>query len=183
MAYASLLARYPYTTRMTSFAATFLVSDTVSQHIDGTLERGGWDRERALRMTVWGGLLFAPALHRWFSFIDKRIPGRTARDVLMKTTCDQLAFGPSINAGLITYNVLARGGTPSDAFNRLRDDLPRVLSMQYCYWPAVHLINFRLIPPVWRSTYVQTMFFPWSIFLTWFNNRKVANTEDKEAKI
>merc|ERR1711985_19134 len=67
-------------------------------------------------MSCWGGLLFGPAVHRWYLALGKLFPGPASlKNTVQKIAVDQLFFGPLVNLVLMAYTVTLAGGNQSDS--------------------------------------------------------------------
>lgn len=50
----------------------------------------------------------------------------------------------------------------------LQDKLLRTLMANYLIWPAVHCINFKLVPPQYRVLYNNAVAIVWNAWISWY---------------
>ena len=128
-----------------------------------------FDFERLTRFMSYG-FIMAPLQHKWFGFLNSTFPftktsGTTA--AMKRVAFDQLLFAPigmlthrdspsivllqntNTFAGLgmfFTFMTVAEGGTRRDVMKKFRDVYVPALKANYLLWPAVQMLNFRVMP-------------------------------------
>lgn len=107
-----------------------------------------FDFERLTRFMAYG-FMMAPVQFRWFKFLEKAFPmSKTSAFVpaMKRVAFDQLIFAPFGVACFFTVMTVAEGGGRRAVYNKLRDMYVPTLKANYAVWPAVQIVNFRLMP-------------------------------------
>lgn len=107
-----------------------------------------FDFERLTRFMAYG-FCMAPVQFKWFSFLSKTFPiTKTAAfgPAMKRVAFDQLIFAPFGLAVFFTTMTVAEGGGRRAISNKLRDMYVPTLKANYVIWPAVQIVNFRLMP-------------------------------------
>lgn len=107
-----------------------------------------FDFERLTRFMAYG-FLMAPIQHRWFAFLSHTFPvTKTAAFVpaLKRVAFDQLIFAPVGLACFFTFMTVAEGGGKRAVSKKFQEVYVPALKANFMVWPAVQIINFRLIP-------------------------------------
>jgi protein Mpv17 len=95
------------------------------------------------------GFCMAPVQFRWFKFLEKTFPiTKTAAflPAMKRVAFDQLIFAPFGVACFFTAMTVAEGGGKTAVLHKLRDMYVPTLKANYVLWPAVQIVNFRLMP-------------------------------------
>lgn len=125
-----------------------------------------FDFERLTRFMAYG-FLMSPVQYKWFAFLNRSFPitkqGGTA-PVLKMVAFDQLMFAPigtyielksdsqkhiDKQAGLacfFTFMTVAEGGGRRAVARKFQDVYLPALKANFMLWPAVQILNFRVIP-------------------------------------
>jgi len=107
-----------------------------------------FDFERLSRFMAYG-FCMAPIQFRWFKFLEKTFPLTKSSafvPAMKRVAFDQLIFAPFGVAAFFTVMTLAEGGGRRGVYNKMRDMYVPTLKANYMLWPAVQVINFRLMP-------------------------------------
>jgi len=107
-----------------------------------------FDFERSIRFMAYG-FIMAPIQHRWFGFLAKTFPiTKTAGTVpaLKRVAFDQLIFSPIGLSCFFTFMTVAEGGGRRAIAKKFQDIYIPALKANYLIWPAVQMLNFRVIP-------------------------------------
>lgn len=107
-----------------------------------------FDFERLTRFMAYG-FGMAPIQFRWFKFLERCFPmTKTSAFVpaLKRVAFDQLIFAPFGLGCFFTVMTVAEGGGRRAICQKLRDMFVPTLKANYMLWPAVQIINFRLMP-------------------------------------
>jgi hypothetical protein len=107
-----------------------------------------FDFERLTRFMAYG-FAMAPLTFKWFGFLARVFPmTKTSAfgPALKRVAVDQIVFAP-IGVGLFfSVMTVAEGGGRRAVALKLRDMYLPTLKANYMVWPAVQIINFRLMP-------------------------------------
>ena len=107
-----------------------------------------FDFERLTRFMAYG-FCMAPLQFRWFKFLSTTFPiTKTAAFVpaMKRVVFDQLIFAPFGLGVFFTAMTVAEGGGRRAVETKLRDMYVPTLKANFVLWPAVQVINFRLMP-------------------------------------
>lgn len=107
-----------------------------------------FDFERLTRFMAYG-FCMAPVQFRWFKFLEKTFPiTKTAAflPAMKRVVFDQLIFAPFGLGVFFTAMTVAEGGGRRAVETKLRDMYVPTLKANFMLWPAVQVINFRLMP-------------------------------------
>ncbi|CAK7566798.1 MAG: hypothetical protein SEPTF4163_004750 [Sporothrix epigloea] len=131
-----------------------------------------FDFERLARFMAYG-FGMAPIQFKWFQFLSRTFPivsgvsavGPTLKRVVM----DQLVFAPLGIAWFFTVMTVTEGGGRIAVQTKLRDMFVPTLKANFTVWPAVQLINFRLMPVPLQLPFVSTVGIAWTAYLSLTN--------------
>jgi hypothetical protein len=107
-----------------------------------------FDFERLTRFMAYG-FAMAPLQFKWFSFLSRAFPiTKTAAfgPAMKRVAMDQLVFAPFGIACFFTVMTVTEGGGKRAVAHKLRDMYIPTLKANFMIWPAVQIINFRLMP-------------------------------------
>lgn len=107
-----------------------------------------FDFERLTRFMAYG-FCMAPLQFRWFKFLEKTFPlTKTSAfgPAMKRVAFDQLIFAPFGIGLFFTVMTVAEGGGRRAIYQKLRDMYVPTLKANFMVWPAVQIINFRLMP-------------------------------------
>jgi protein Mpv17 len=206
VAYESVLASSPLLTKCVTSGVGFAVADVVAQSLSG----GFRDANRTAANAVFGLALYGPLSSAWYGALDALIlpdSPNGAAAVAAKTALDQLLWAPVLVTGLFAWDmarkgeplVVAREGregnpeTPRDPSSRnpcpkrdrslkskLEDDLLDTLKVNWTFWPAFHVLNFRFVAPPDRILYINAVQVLYNVFLV-LKAAKRGNAKDASA--
>ncbi|KAF2272561.1 uncharacterized protein EI97DRAFT_385496 [Westerdykella ornata] len=130
-----------------------------------------FDFERLTRFMAYG-FLMAPVQHKWFSFLSRTFPvSKTAAFVpaLKRVAFDQFLFAPFGLACFFTFMTVAEGGGKRAVQRKFQDVYVPSLKANYMVWPAVQIINFRIMPIQFQIPFVSTVGIAWTAYLSLTN--------------
>lgn len=137
----------------------------IERRSSGNLDKDGIDWYRTGRLFLIG-LGLGPALHFWYKFLDKRLPGANALSVAKKVFLDISIASPiCIAYFFIGTNILERR-TWNDAIRELKQKFLAVFLVDIAIWPAAQTFNFYLLPPKYRVLYVAVLTYVYNMFLS-----------------
>lgn len=133
----------------------------------GTYSPAPFDFERVTRFMAYG-FFMAPVQFQWFGFLSRAFPLTKVNPsipVFKRVAFDQLIFAPfgmelSIGRPLnfeltlllvglacfFTFMTIAEGGGKRALTQKFRDVYLPTLKANFVLWPAVQILNFRVIP-------------------------------------
>lgn len=130
-----------------------------------------FDFERLTRFMAYG-FGMAPVQFKWFKFLERCFPLTKASafgPAMKRVAMDQLLFAPFGIATFFTVMTVAEGGGRRAVSSKLRDMYIPTLKANYIIWPAVQVINFRLMPVQFQLPFVSTVGIAWTAYLSLTN--------------
>ncbi|SPO04056.1 related to glomerulosclerosis protein Mpv17 [Cephalotrichum gorgonifer] len=130
-----------------------------------------FDFERLIRFMAYG-LGMAPVTFKWFRFLEWMFPiTKTSAfaPALKRVIADQLLFSPCSIFIFFVVMTVAEGGGKRAVSNKLRDMYFTTLKTSYLVWPAVQIINFRLMPIQLQLPFVSCISIAWTAYLSLAN--------------
>lgn len=111
-----------------------------------------FDFERLTRFMAYG-FCVAPLQFRWFKFLSTAFPmTKTSAfgPAMKRVVFDQLVYAPFGVALFFVTMTIAEGGGRRAVTSKLRDMYVPTLKANYLVWPAVQIVNFRLMPVMFQ---------------------------------
>ncbi|EAQ87461.1 hypothetical protein CHGG_04080 [Chaetomium globosum CBS 148.51] len=130
-----------------------------------------FDFERLTRFMAYG-FCMAPIQFRWFKFLEGAFPitkMAAFMPAMKRVAFDQLIFAPFGVAAFFTAMTIAEGGGKRAVYQKMRDMYVPTLKANYALWPAVQVINFRLMPVQFQLPFVSTVGIAWTAYLSLSN--------------
>jgi len=135
-----------------------------------------FDFERLTRFMAYG-FLMAPVQHKWFAFLSRTFPiSKTSAFVpaLKRVAFDQFLFAPVGLACFFTFMTVAEGGGKRAVTRKFQDVYVPALKANYMVWPAVQILNFRVMPIQFQIPFVSTVGIAWTAYLSLTNSSEEA---------
>ena len=85
---------------------------------------------------------------------------------------DQLLFAPISLGVFFTFMTLAEGGGKKHVVKKFQDIYIPTLRANYILWPAVQILNFRVIPLQFQIPVVSTVGVLWTAYLSLANSNE-----------
>ncbi|KAI3400523.1 hypothetical protein diail_2722 [Diaporthe ilicicola] len=130
-----------------------------------------FDFERLTRFMAYG-FAMAPLQFKWFGFLSRTFPiTKTSAfgPAMKRVAFDQIIFAPFGLVCFFTVMTVAEGGGRRAVMSKLRDMYVPTLKANYAVWPAVQVINFRLMPVQFQLPFVSTVGIAWTAYLSLTN--------------
>ena len=131
------------------------------------------DFERLTRFMSYG-FLMAPLQFHWFGFLSRTFPlikgGRSTFPALQRVALDQLIFAPVGLGIFFTFMTVAEGGGRRAVMKKFQDVYLPALRANYMVWPAVQVLNFRVVPLQFQIPFVSTVGIAWTAYLSLTNS-------------
>lgn len=131
-----------------------------------------FDFERLTRFMAYG-FLMAPIQHKWFGFLSSLFPITKASGTLAamkRVAFDQLIFAPIGLSVFFTFMTVAEGGGKRAVMRKFQDVYIPALKANYMLWPAVQMLNFRVMPLQFQIPFVSTVGIAWTAYLSLTNS-------------
>ncbi|KAI1327112.1 hypothetical protein F5Y16DRAFT_372655 [Xylariaceae sp. FL0255] len=130
-----------------------------------------FDFERLTRFMAYG-FAMAPIQFKWFGLLSRTFPiTKTSAFVpaLKRVAVDQIVFAPVSVALFFSVMTIAEGGGRRAVTLKLKDMYLPTLKANFMVWPAVQIINFRLMPMPFQLPFVSTIGIAWTAYLSLSN--------------
>jgi len=131
-----------------------------------------FDFERLTRFMAYG-FIMAPIQFQWFGFLSRAFPlvkGRSTVPALQRVAMDQLIFAPIGLSCFFTFMTIAEGGGRRAIARKFQDVYMPALKANYMLWPAVQILNFRVVPIQFQIPFVSTVGIAWTAYLSLTNS-------------
>ncbi|OMJ24654.1 Protein SYM1 [Smittium culicis] len=152
-----------------------------SEKIDG--KKKCHDFSQTARFFLYG-FIFAPISYKWYSILSHRFPmkpvvGNMKRKLGMdewkvvskRVMTDQFLFAPfAVSMFIGTMGVLERKNL-SQIKQNFKDRYLVTLAAGYFLWPAVQIVNFSIIPLIYRVPFTGLASLFWNAFLSISNSK------------
>jgi len=135
-----------------------------------------FDFERLARFMFYG-FMMTPLQFRWYGALSHWFPlGVKSPGVqsIKRVAVDQFCFAPVGLAVFFTYMTIAEGGGRRALSRKMKDIYVPSLKANYLVWPAVQLLNFRVIPLQFQIPFVSTVGIFWTAYLSMSNSAEEA---------
>ena len=115
---------------------------------DSKYKPAPFDFERLTRFMAYG-FCMAPIQFKWFQFLGAIFPitkTSALAPAIKRVAFDQFIFAPVSVGAFFTVMTVAEGGGRRAISQKLRDMYIPTLKASFIVWPAVQIVNFRLMP-------------------------------------
>ncbi|KAL8738087.1 MAG: hypothetical protein Q9181_001073 [Wetmoreana brouardii] len=131
-----------------------------------------FDFERLTRFMSYG-FIMSPVQFHWFSFLSRTFPitkQNATLPVFQRMAFDQLIFAPIGLACFFTFMTVTEGGGRRAVARKFQDVYLPSLKANFMVWPAVQILNFRVIPLPFQIPLVSTVGIAWTAYLSLTNS-------------
>ncbi|GAA5974015.1 hypothetical protein JCM8115_005987 [Rhodotorula mucilaginosa] len=167
-AYNSALVRRPYATGMVSAAVLFGAGDVLAQQ--GIEKKGAnHDIMRTVRLSAYGGLIFAPLITRVYGGIDRIRFSSKVTTTVARVAVDQFVLTPCVLSLFFTCQSLLEGKGFGEAKRRIETSWWPTIQRNWSLWIPVQAINFSIVPLHYRLLVVNFTSLFWNAYLSYAN--------------
>ena len=171
--YSRLLESRPLTTKVVTSAAVTGTGDLSCQLVlEGAEEL---DVKRLSTFTTLGGLLVAPTLHNWYSWLHRAFPGGGATAVAKRLAFDQTLFAPFF-IPVFMSSVLLIEGHPQPRAKVAQDWWPAVVT-NWKLWVPAQVINFGLVPLPYQVLFANGVALAWNAYLSHTSHSRLRESD------
>ncbi|PTU22524.1 hypothetical protein P175DRAFT_0431857 [Aspergillus ochraceoroseus IBT 24754] len=131
-----------------------------------------FDFERLTRFMSYG-FFMAPVQFHWFGFLSRAFPlTKKSQTIpaLKRVAVDQLIFTPIGLVCFFTFMTIAEGGGRRALARKFRDVYLPTLKANFVLWPAVQILNFRVVPIQFQIPFVSCIGIAWTAYLSLTNS-------------
>ncbi|KAB8077364.1 hypothetical protein BDV29DRAFT_168307 [Aspergillus leporis] len=135
-----------------------------------------FDFERLTRFMSYG-FFMAPIQFQWFGFLSRAFPltkKHPTIPALKRVALDQLIFAPFGLVCFFTFMTVAEGGGRRALTRKFQDVYLPTLKANFVLWPAVQILNFRVVPIQFQIPFVSSVGIAWTAYLS------LTNSSEKE---
>ncbi|KAJ3052543.1 hypothetical protein HK097_006074 [Rhizophlyctis rosea] len=132
-----------------------------------------WDKERTLRLSLYGLIFGAPITHGWYKILDRRLGhGMDLPTALKKVAADQLLAAGPLTAFFFTVNSAAEGMNVEQIKQRLEQNMWPTMKANWAIWPAALAFNFWFVPLKLRVLFVNILGLGWGTYLSFVQHQQ-----------
>jgi len=132
-------------------------------------QKNRYDFTRSGRMFL-VGLSQGPPHHFWYIYLDKWLPKKTLRTVVLKILADQFIAAPFFAITFLFGMGILEDKRLSECWREFVKKFPVVYMFDWVIWPPTQYVNFRYIPQSFRVFYVNVVAVIWDIFLSYIKH-------------
>lgn len=120
--------------------------------------------QRSLAIAVFGAIVNGGFLTWWFGLLNKAIPAKDIKTVILKVGVNQAVLSPTLNTLMFLYIILTKDKRSlsqkwNDFQRKLAADLFPTIKRSLYFWGTIQCINFSFVPvgEFFKSAYIQNM--------------------------
>ncbi|XP_053995129.1 PXMP2/4 family protein 4-like isoform X1 [Hylaeus volcanicus] len=122
-------------------------------------QSGNYNWAQLKRYAIYGCFIAGPVLHGWYKWLDTFYKGKTMKVILIKLFTDQFILTPPLIVVFFLSMSVMEGKL--DVFDECQVKFLQTFKTSCMYWLPVQFLNFLLIPPALRVSYVSVAAFCW----------------------
>ncbi|KAF7723165.1 Protein required for ethanol metabolism [Apophysomyces ossiformis] len=169
-AYQRQLMLNPLRTAAIQSAFVFTTGDVIAQQM---IEKRGWeghDTQRSLRAMLYAFCVNGPVVSKWFSFLSNAVTIKhPVGAVGARLAIDQVVFAPTILAMYFTGISWLEGRSMNELYEKFDQSYATTLKNSYQFWPMLNLVNFSVIPAIYRPLFSSCGSIVWNTYLSYAN--------------
>ncbi|KAK9887187.1 hypothetical protein WA026_020640 [Henosepilachna vigintioctopunctata] len=128
------------------------------------------DTDMVARYAIYGTTIGGPLLAVWYRWLDNKFVGTSIKIISRKLLIDQFFMTPQLL--VIFYVAMSVMEKKSNLFEECRQKFLPTFKNSCMFWLPVQSINFLLVPPAFRVTYVGCCSFAWVNILCWIKRQE-----------
>ncbi|CAH0546468.1 unnamed protein product [Brassicogethes aeneus] len=177
----SCLNKYPVVSNSVIYGSLCVAAEFTQQTVTKKVlpeTSQPYDAETIGRYSIYGTAIAGPILAVWYRFLDQKISGTTVKIVAKKMIVDQFTFTPTLLViFFVSMSIMER---KPDIFQECREKMVSTFKTSCMFWLPCQAVNFMLVPPVFRVTYIGTCSFAWVNILCWIKRQGNAQIEETQ---
>eukprot|EP01045_Picozoa_sp_COSAG04_P011316 COSAG04_NODE_726_length_10783_cov_3.873081_2_plen_221_part_00 len=139
-----------------------------------------WDGARTLRSCSWRAVVWAPAAHFFWLFLETHISPRVAhlghRGTALKIVFDFCTIGPPLIFSFLYWSKILECRDPAQTWDHVTERFPSTIVASYIFWAPLHMFTYGLVPLRHRMVWVSMCSVGFGSLLSYFNARELENT-------
>ncbi|KAB0792634.1 hypothetical protein PPYR_14593 [Photinus pyralis] len=146
------------------------VGDLIQQRHEITTKKiPEWNERRTRKMAL-TGLPIGIICHYYYTFLDRKLPGRSLKILTTKLLVDQFVMSPiSLGTFLVSVAYL-ENATVHEFFESLKKKLWRLYVAEWVLWPPAQAVNFYFVPPKYRLLYDNVISLGYDVYTSYVNH-------------
>ncbi|XP_065192889.1 uncharacterized protein LOC135823939 [Sycon ciliatum] len=182
--YNGMLQKAPVPTKAITSGILFGAGDGIAQLLSMRSEKGTpFDLPRFLRASAFGFFFLGPLAHLHFNFLEylvvKRLAVSAALMPFAKVGIEQFTYwAPVINAFYHFIIGFMEGIGFNASIDRVKERWLPTMKANYTIWPAVQLLNFKLVPIAHQLNFVLVVSLGWAVYLSSLGGAKAAESAE-----
>ena len=125
------------------------------------------DWNQAGRFALLNAVVAAPALHYWYNYLNRLVPGTTVLAVIKRVAWDEFVFAP-LYLPVFLASLWAVEGSPLHTIPRMvYEEVPSILMAEWIMWIPTMALTFRYIPVKFQVLLINTVGIVWYTFLSY----------------
>jgi len=171
--YEAAVSTSPLLTKSLTSLLGFVIADVVAQILSKSKDESPFalDLARLGRTGLFGFVFYGPVSGTWYSWLDQTVlPDQptSAAAVALKTLADQVLWAPCLVTSFFAWDLVWSEEAGLEQLPvKMQQDLLATLLVNWTFWPAFHLLNFRFVPPGDRILYINVVQVFYNVFLCW----------------
>lgn len=163
--------KHPKVTNAVSGFVTFSFGDILAQQM---VDFGAWDKKRTFQAGLLGGAMNGVCLHYWYRSLDFAFGSnmKSKFGIACKIVLDQVLYAPFAIISYFSLSIYQKSKTKDmdsmkdDLKLKVKDSFTTVFLADCCLWPFVNFLNFRVVPIVYRPTFISLAQLSWQSYLS-----------------
>ncbi|XP_076302294.1 PXMP2/4 family protein 4-like [Lasioglossum baleicum] len=147
---------------------------------NNSMELGCYNWARLKRYAIYGCFIAGPVLHGWYKWLDMFYKGKTMKIVFIKLLVDQFILTPPLIMIFFISMSLMEG--KSNILDECKDKFFQTFKTSCMYWLPVQFLNFLLVPPALRVSFVSIAAFCWVNILCYLKSTPISERNSNQIK-
>jgi len=174
--YSQKLDTHPILTKSISAFIVTGFGNVLSQTLMGEDDDDDEESETKRRTVDWpqvgrfallNGVMVAPALHYWYNFLNRAVPGTTLLAVAKRVFWDEFCFTP-VYLPLFLSTLWALEGSPLQNIPKMAyEEVPSILVAEWTLWIPTMAFTFRYIPVKFQVLMINSVGVLWYTYLSY----------------
>ncbi|KAK3746144.1 hypothetical protein RRG08_003583 [Elysia crispata] len=119
---------------------------------------------RTVRVVIVTGIL-ATIGHKWYNLLDEVYATPSAKDIAAKVVLDEVIMAPFMVTSSIFALRLLEGNNPKRIYHEWKEKFTAIYQSDVLVWPNIQLVNFLVVPALYRDYFISLCTFMWNIYL------------------